>query len=127
MGKLIRLFMIDDIPDGLRTMEISNMTVKATMFPRPLLKKFGQREDSNKPGVYMLYGDPLNDLSKPMLYIGEGDPVIDRLKNHSTNKDFWTEAFVFTSKDGYLTKTQIQFFRITINCTGKGSRSCYFG
>lgn len=40
MGKLIRLFMIDDKPDGLRTMEISNMTVKGTIFPRPLFKAF---------------------------------------------------------------------------------------
>jgi len=109
MGKLIRLFMVDDIPDGMRTMEISNMTVKATIFPRPLLKAFSEREDANKPGVYMLYGDPLEDMAKPVLYIGEGDPVIDRLKNHNANKDFWTEAFVFTSKDGYLTKTQIQY------------------
>ena len=109
MGKLIRLFMIDDKPDGMRTMEISNMTVKVTIFPRPLLKYFSEREDAEKPGIYMLYGDPLNDMSKPMLYIGEGDPVIACLKSHSINKDFWTEAFVFTSKDGYLTKTQVQY------------------
>lgn len=109
MGKLIRLFMVDDKPDGMQTMEISNMTVKATIFPRPLLKYFSERDEAKKPGVYMLYGDPLNDAAKPLLYIGEGDPVIDRLKSHNINKDFWTEAFVFTSKDGYLTKTQIQY------------------
>ncbi|WP_240421816.1 GIY-YIG nuclease family protein [Paenibacillus periandrae] len=43
------------------------------------------------------------------LYIGEGDPVLPRLKRHSVNKDFWTESIVFTSKDDYLTKTQIQY------------------
>lgn len=44
-----------------------------------------------------------------MLYIGEGDPVFPRLKSHSANKDFWTYAIVFTSKDENLTKTQIQY------------------
>lgn len=101
--------MVDDKPDGMRTMEVSNMTIKATIFPRPLLKTFAEREDAKKPGVYLLYGDPLDDRAKPVLYIGEGDPVIERLKIHNANKDFWTEAFVFTSKDGYLTKTQIQY------------------
>jgi hypothetical protein len=43
------------------------------------------------------------------VYIGEGDPVGPRLKEHATKKEFWTQAAVFTSKDDYLTKTQIQF------------------
>jgi len=109
MGKLIRLFLTDDKPDGLRTAEIPNMMVMATLFPRTLLDDFSSREEAKKPGVYMLYGSPLDDNSKPILYIGEGDPVITRLKDHSTKKDFWTEAFVFTSKDGYITKTQIKY------------------
>ena len=109
MGRLIRMFLADDSTDGLKTLEISNMTIKATVFPRPLLKDFLHREDANKPGVYMLYNNLIDETSKPILYIGEGDPVSERLKDHGVNKDFWTEAFVFTSKDEYLTKTQIKF------------------
>ena len=30
---------------------------------------------------------------------GEGDPVGPRLKAHGVQKEFWTEAAVFTSKD----------------------------
>lgn len=44
MGKLIRLFMVDDKPDGLKTMEISNMTIKA----RTILNDFIQRDDANR-------------------------------------------------------------------------------
>ena len=115
MGRLIRTFLVNDNPDGLKTLEISNMTIKATIFPRPLLKDFLERDESSRPGVYMIYGNPIDDGnptdedSKPILYIGEGDPVSDRLKSHGVNKDFWTEAFVFTSKDEYLTKTQIKY------------------
>src|SRR5262249_25674632 len=44
-----------------------------------------------------------------MVYVGEGDPVGPRLKAHGVQKEFWTEAAVFTSKDDYLAKTQIQY------------------
>lgn len=108
MGKTIRLYLPSGSTDGLKTLEISNRTIKASVFPRPLLKDFLKREDANRPGVYMLYGNSSKD-EIPMLYIGEGDPVSDRLKEHGINKEFWTEAYVFTSKDDYLTKTQIKF------------------
>ena len=109
MGKLVRMFLVDGSTDGLKTLEISNMTIKATVFPRPLLKDFLERDEAGRPGVYMLYGSQIDGNLKPILYIGEGDPVSDRMKSHGVNKDFWTEAFVFTSKDEYLTKTQIKF------------------
>ena len=108
-GKLIRLFMAEGQPNGLRTVEISNMTILATFFPRTQLDKFSIRDVSQKPGVYLLLGNNLTEPDQLELYVGEGDPVLPRLKNHSVNKDFWTEAIVFSSKDDYLTKTQIKY------------------
>lgn len=108
-GKLIRLFMTEGQPNGLRTVEISNMTILATFFPRTKLDKFTTREAAQKPGVYLLLGNDFNEPDQLVLYVGEGDPVLPRLKSHSVNKDFWTEAIVFSSKDDYLTKTQIKY------------------
>lgn len=106
MGRLIRLFLVDGEGNGLRTVEISNMTIHTTLFPRQKIKAFSKREESQKPGVYILLG--LED-GKKKIYIGEGDPVLPRLKSHVLKKDFWNEAIVFTSKDSYITKTQIQY------------------
>lgn len=122
MGRLIRTFLVNDNPDGLKTLEISNMTIKATVFPRPLLKDFLERDDAKRPGVYMLYGSPLDQNSKPILYIGEGDPVFERIKSHGVNKDFWTDAFIFTSKDEYLTKTQIKYLESKLIDLAKDAR-----
>jgi hypothetical protein len=108
-GRLIRLFLVDGKPDGIRTAEVSNMTLYGTFFPRTELEKFALREVSNKPGVYMISGPDEEDPEEKILYIGEGDPVLPRLKNHAGKKDFWTDAIVFSSKDDYLTKTQIQY------------------
>lgn len=107
-GRLIRLFLADGDADGIKTMEISNLTIFGTMFPRPMFDQFKKRREANKPGVYLIFGEDY-DTGNTKLYIGEGDPISPRLNSHYGNKDFWTDAVTFTSKDDYLTKTQIQY------------------
>ena len=116
-GKLIRLFLVDGNPNGLRTLEISNKTIYATMFPRTKLKDFLNRSEAKKPGSYILLGNSIENTSETIAYIGEGEPVESRLKAHAAGKnqkDFWNEAIVFTSKDDYITKTQIQYLESEI-------------
>ena len=109
-GQVIRMFLTDGNPSGLRTVEIMNMTILGTFFPRTQMDRFiARREASEKPGVYMLFGARDADPDQKMLYIGEGDPVLPRIVSHGRKKDFWNEAVVFSSKDDYLTKTQIKF------------------
>jgi len=108
-GNLIRLFLVDGKANGMRTVEISNMTIHGTIFPRTQTERFGSRDMANKPGVYLLLGADIEDPEQTVLYVGEGDPVFPRLKSHANNKDFWTEAMIFSSKDDYLSKTQIKF------------------
>jgi len=120
-GKLIRMFLVDGKANGMKTIEISNMTIYATMFPRPLIKEYSQRESASKPGVYILIGPDINNADDTMVYIGEGDPVLPRLKSHFSKKDFWTEAIAFTSKDNYLTKTQIQYLEAELVSIAKSA------
>ena len=108
-GKLLRLYLVDGSPSGLRTVEISNLTIHGTIFPRTQLDLFSQRDAATKPGVYILIGSSDSNIEETVVYIGEGDPVLPRLKSHINNKDFWNEALVFSSKDDYLTKTQIKY------------------
>lgn len=107
-GRLIRHFLYDGDAEGIQSLEISNMTIKATLFPRPLFADFKKMPEASKPGVYLIYGEDYETGSRK-LYIGEGDPVSPRLSQHYGNKEFWTSAIVFTSKDEYVTKTQIQW------------------
>ena len=117
-GSLIRLFLVDGNPKGLRTVELSNMTIYATIFPRTKLKDFLHRNESKKPGCYILLGEDINNPEKLSVYVGEGESVDMRIKSHSSGekqKDFWNEAIVFTSKDDYITKTQIQYLESEIH------------
>jgi hypothetical protein len=90
------------------------MTIHGTIFPRTQLDLFAKRDTAEKPAVYLLLGSDVNSPEEIMLYIGEGDPVLPRLKHHLNNKDFWSEAIVFSSKDEYLTKTQIKYLEAAI-------------
>jgi hypothetical protein len=113
-GTVIRIFLVDGKPDGLRTIELSNSTVLGTVFPRPSLDAFLKRSSAQRPGAYILIGKDPSQNDMEIVYIGEGDPVGPRLKAHGVQKDFWTEAAVFTSKDDYLTKTQIQYLEVAL-------------
>jgi hypothetical protein len=113
-GVVIRTFLVDGIPDGLRTVELSNATVLGTIFPRPSVAKFMTRQAADSPGVYILIGPSGNDSKSVKIYVGEGDPVGDRLKSHVSVKEFWTQAAVFTSKDAYITKTQIKYLEAAL-------------
>lgn len=116
-GNLIRLFLVDGNPNGLRTLEISNMTIYTTVFPRIKLKDFLRRKESEKPGCYILLGNNLEEPDQLSAYVGEGESVETRLRSHAKGdrqKDFWNQAIVFTSKDDYITKTQIQYLEAEI-------------
>ena len=55
VGKLIRHFLFDGNADGIQTLENSNMTIKGTVFPRPMfaaLRQVQQRQVND----YRKYG-----------------------------------------------------------------------
>ena len=103
----IKLFLPRGDAKSLRTAEISNWTGKAIAAPRTELELLLEREELEKPGVYVLTGtDP--KTNSPHAYIGEAEIIRERLKQHKT-KEFWVGAIVFVSKDENLTKAHIRY------------------
>lgn len=112
LGKSISLFLIDGIPDGVIACELSNWTGKGYKIPRNNLKDVSNRSDLKKPGVYFLIGH--NEDDKETVYIGESEDVFKRLYQHQ-EKDFWTEALVFISKDENLNKAHIKYLEFSLH------------
>jgi len=107
-GRSIRIFLVDGTASGLRTAELGLSTIKAVVVPRASLSEAGQRRpELSKTGVYVLLG-PASD-GRRHIYIGEADTVITRLTNHIKEKDFWTDAVIFVSKDEALTKAHVRY------------------
>lgn len=106
-GFTVCLFIPNGDPEGIKVIEMSNWTGKGWVIPRSL---YGKDREAFRlgVGVYLLVGGE-DTSSFPKVYIGEGDPVGPRLDDHYRNKDFWTHAVIFTSKDQNLNKTHVQY------------------
>ncbi len=106
-AKTIKIFLMDGDPNSRMSCELSNWTGKAFKIPRIKIKDCGDREELVSTGVYLLFGK--DEQNKDQVYIGEAESVLKRLNQHLTQKDFWYEAIVFTSKDDNLNKAHIKY------------------
>ena len=57
-----------------------------------------------------------------LLYVGEGDPVLDRLKGHYANKDFWTRAVFFVAGTENLNKAHVQFLEAQLVARARAAK-----
>ncbi|WP_440906392.1 GIY-YIG nuclease family protein (plasmid) [Catenovulum sp. SX2] len=108
IGITIRIYLDDGLITGIRHAEIVNWTGQAISAPRTKIKQLSGWPESQKPGVYFLFGVD-DESGGQALYIGEAENVLDRLGNHLANKDFWNEVIFFTSKDENLTKSHVKY------------------
>ena len=106
-GFSVRIFIPSGEPEALRIVEKSNWTGQGLVFPRAQFAEVRQRPELKRAGVYVLWG-PGESGQLPRVYVGEGDLVLPRLDQHAKQKDFWTHAAVFTSKDQNLNKAHVQ-------------------
>lgn len=107
-GFSVRIFIPSGDPEGLRFVEKSNWTGQGLVFPRALYGEARKRPELKRAGVYILWG-PSESGGLPRVYVGEGDGVLARLDQHVKQKDFWTHAAVFTSKDQNINKAHVQY------------------
>ncbi|MBX5463365.1 MAG: GIY-YIG nuclease family protein [Steroidobacteraceae bacterium] len=107
-GFSVRIFIPSGEPEALRIVEKSNWTGQGLVFPRAQFAEARQRSELKRTGVYILWG-PGESGQLPRVYVGEGDLVLSRLDQHARQKDFWTHAAVFTSKDQNLNKAHVQY------------------
>lgn len=123
LGKSIRIYLKEGTVSGIKLAEVVNHTIQALSCPRnklPDLNKYFNKE-SNKPGIYFLFGD--DGTNKVKVYIGEAENVWDRIKTHDLKKEFWSEVILFTSKDENLTKSHVKYLESRlINISSSANR-----
>lgn len=119
----VRIFLPSGDPDGLRVVEKSNWTGQGLVFPRSCFAAARGRNELKRTGVYILWGEgETGQLSR--VYVGEGDGVVSRLEQHARNKDFWTHAAVFTSKDDNLNKAHVQYLEARLVKLASDAKRC---
>ena len=103
----IKIFLAKGSSTGLRIAEISNWSGKAIACSRKELDELSKRDESTRPGVYVLIGNDI-DSGDSSVYVGEAEEVGKRLKQH-LSKEFWNQVVAFVSKDENLTKAHIKY------------------
>jgi hypothetical protein len=114
--KSIILFLMDGHPGGRIKYSLANWAGVAYQIPRTDLEKCKGRKHLNQSGVYFLFGKS-DDTEKDVVYIGQagerknGEGILNRLQEHQRNsdKDYWTEAVVFTTRDNWFGSTEISY------------------
>lgn len=120
-GKTIRQFLIDGQADGRWATELSNWTGKAYKIPRTYVNQCTDRDDLRNTGVYFLFGRN-DETDEEQVYIGEAENIFNRIKQHLSEKDFWTECIVFISKDNNLNKAHIKYLENHLYILAKESK-----
>lgn len=115
-GKSINLFLMDGDAGGRIKCTLANWTGVAYKIPRTALDKCKERDDLKQSGVYFLFGIS-DETGKGIVYIGQagarknGEGILNRLQEHKRNpeKDYWTEAIVFTTSNNSFGPTEISY------------------
>lgn len=115
-GKNISVYLMDGDATGRMKATIANWTGVAYRIPRTALDLCKDRDDLKQSGVYFLFG--VDDQSGDnVVYIGQagarknGEGILNRLAEHKRNpdKDYWTEAVVFTTSNNSFGPTEISY------------------
>lgn len=115
-GKSINVFLMDGEASGRIKCTLANWTGIAYKIPRTELDRCKEREDLKQSGVYFLFGTS-DETGKGIVYIGQasarknGEGILNRLQEHKRNpeKDYWTEAIVFTTSNNSFGPTEISY------------------
>lgn len=115
-AKNINLYLIDgDVKQRIKA-SIPNWTGLAYKIPRTAIESSAHIETLEQTGVYFLFGIDDSD-DKDVVYIGQagvrrnGRGLLGRIQEHKkdTNKDYWTEAIVFTTSNNSFGPTEITY------------------
>ncbi len=115
-GKSINLFLMDGVPSGRIKCTLANWTGVAYKIPRIDLDICRERDDLRQSGVYFLFGTS-DQTGENVVYIGQagarknGEGILNRLQEHKRNpeKDYWTEAVIFTTSNNSFGPTEISY------------------
>lgn len=115
-GKSINLYLIDGNPTGRIICTLANWTGIAFKIPRTELENSKDRAELAQTGVYFLFGTS-EETNEDVVYVGQagvrrnGDGLLSRLIEHKRNadKDYWTEAVIFTTSNNSFGPTEISY------------------
>lgn len=101
----IQILVVDGKQDGIK---LYNRPVdwsgEIITFPRHMTKDLKGYVSEDTNGIYVLWAK-LNNAYE--IYVGKSDDILNRLKNHLDQKDFWTNALIMVSGNNILNSAHV--------------------
>lgn len=111
----IRIYLADGSPDGLRLVERSQWTGIAAMCSRAQYPDVRDREEFQRPGVYVLSGKDPYSPGGSVIYVGQAETASQRLDQHlKGDKDFWEHLVLFTNKDANFNTAHFRYLEAAL-------------
>jgi hypothetical protein len=104
-AKALQMIVPSGEPTGIKLIKVSGWDGLCYIVPRQSLNELSADSDVNNPGLYFLFGKD-ESADTQLAYIGESENFFTRITSHSSKKDFWDEAIVFT---GDLNKAHVKY------------------
>ena len=104
----LQIFLPFGEPSGLRIIDRPNWTGQGIAFPRERVKQALESEEIRRTGVYVLWNRDESE-TMPQAYIGQGERLNERILSHEREKQFWTDAVAFTTKDDSLNRAHVLY------------------
>ncbi|MDP3417351.1 GIY-YIG nuclease family protein [Falsiroseomonas sp.] len=108
MASLIRLTLLANDPDGIRSAFIAGRTTVLMACPWANLPALMSTLEANRPAVYAFVGEPTEGdmlASDEVAYIGECNSFVVRMKTHDKRDSAdWSQVLLATSTDGMFNK-----------------------
>ncbi len=101
--KTIKMLLYDGSLDGVMNISDSAWeSGKLYSAPRESIKNLISRQDCKKYGVYLL-------LSDQQVYVGQASDLERRTKQHLSDKNWWTQVVLMTTKDDSFNGSDIDY------------------
>ena len=116
--KTIKMLLYDGTLNGVMNISDSAWeSGKMYAAPRESINDLISRADCKKYGVYLL-------LSEQQVYVGQASDLERRTKQHLTDKDWWTQVILMTTKDDSFNASDIDYLEASlIDLAGKAGKS----
>lgn len=98
-------------PEGIIFSYLSNWSGQAIKIPRNLFSEAKTMPELQRPGLYLLFGQDIENPEDKKVYIGEANILFDRISQHlrDADKAFAETIICFSSKDEILTVSHTKY------------------
>lgn len=108
-GRTIQLYLVDGTANGLVIASLHGWTGSVIVSRQSTFAKLLKRDETDRTGIYLLYGPDPDTPLRMRVYVGEGDIVRRRIEQSAASRDFWEIAVAVTTADDALSKGHVRY------------------